>query len=115
MSAWGHEIRLLTDDELAGTDPYAWERPSWMGDGTDGVAGKSWEETAIEWAASRRRCSLGRGCPEPAELVATYHYITGRRGRTSWAERWACTGHAERFAEKHGLELPARGGSSTRA
>lgn len=114
MTAWGHEIRLLTNDELSSSDPWAWERPTWMaGDG--GIAGKSWEETSIEWATERRRCSIGNGCPEPAEYVAKWDYITGRAGRQSWREVWACDQHAARYAAKHGLELPPRPGFSTAA
>lgn len=48
-----------------------------------------------------RRCRLG-----PSRYRISYEYVTGRRGRVSTAERYACVEHAERFALKHGLELP---------
>lgn len=50
------------------------------------------------------RCS-GK-CTEKATFATSYRYVTGRAGRVSWAERYACDTHAQRFAAKHDLELP---------
>jgi hypothetical protein len=52
----------------------------------------------------RQTCS--RRCPEPPRYLYRYDYITGRRGRVSWAERNVCEAHARKIAAKHGLPWP---------
>jgi hypothetical protein len=46
------------------------------------------------------RCSAPR-CAEPSRWLATYNYVTGRAGRTSFARKLYCDLHAERFRVKH--------------
>lgn len=46
-------------------------------------------------------------CPEKATFENSYNYITGRAGNTSRRRVPACRTHAEKFAAKHGLEMPA--------
>lgn len=46
-------------------------------------------------------------CQELTTHVTQYSYITGRAGRASWSSRYVCTGHAEKFATKHGIEIAA--------
>jgi hypothetical protein len=56
----------------------------------------------------RRLCTMGRRDHEqPATHIATYSYVTGRAGRTSWASKRICDDHAAAFAKKHGIDLPA--------
>jgi hypothetical protein len=44
-------------------------------------------------------------CRERATCETQYSYVTGRTGRVSWAAKVVCTGHAEKFAAKHGVEI----------
>lgn len=60
------------------------------------------------------RCSttIGRGskrqhCQDPARYEVSYGYISGQRGRTTSNRRQACAAHAQTFANKHDLTLPA--------
>lgn len=85
MSAFGHYVRLATDEERAGLDRSAERFP----------------DSAHRWY----RCGT-RGCTEPVTHFVGYRYVTGRGGRISSNERRACTAHAEKFAKKHGLEMP---------
>lgn len=48
----------------------------------------------------------GRGCKRPVVFCASYRYVTGRRGRTTTAERFVCQAHGEKFAKQHELTLP---------
>ena len=47
------------------------------------------------------------GCEAPPRYQCSYAYVTGRRGRVTRARRDYCVEHAQKFAKKHGLELPA--------
>jgi hypothetical protein len=84
---WGHAIRPLNDRERAQV-----ERDH----------GRTTERNPTPWAT----CSARR-CTHKAEAVTLYSYVTGRRGRVSCAERFACPMHAERFRKKHGIALDA--------
>jgi hypothetical protein len=50
-------------------------------------------------------CASGgrKRCPNQIAYFTCYSYITGRGGRVGRARKWACTEHAVKFAEKHGL------------
>ena len=50
-------------------------------------------------------CSM-RGCTGEPIYETGYNYVTGRAGRVSRQQRYACANHGAQFAEKHGLELP---------
>ncbi|MBO0683144.1 MAG: hypothetical protein J2P45_08320 [Candidatus Dormibacteraeota bacterium] len=52
----------------------------------------------------RLQCASGR-CTNEATHATSYNYVTGRSGRVSWAERKVCLEHAQRFADKHGVEI----------
>ena len=52
-------------------------------------------------------CTSARDCPHKAEFMTLYSYVTGRRGRVSCAERYACPEHAERFRRRHNIEPDA--------
>jgi hypothetical protein len=49
----------------------------------------------------------GSKCPHKAKFVTLYSYVTGRRGRTSCAERLVCEDHAKRFRTKYGIATDA--------
>lgn len=50
------------------------------------------------------KCRTGK-CGEPVTHITQYSYVTGRAGRVSFSQRRVCTGHAERFAAKHEIEI----------
>jgi hypothetical protein len=76
MASWGHRIRVASERER---DNYA------------------------RWGGN---CSSAK-CKNPdVRYITSYTYITGRRGRTTEAEKLVCLEHAQRFGEKHGLALP---------
>lgn len=52
-----------------------------------------------------RTCSTPR-CTDPPTHATSYSYVTGRTGRVCATERLACPVHAQRFAQRHGLDLP---------
>jgi hypothetical protein len=54
-----------------------------------------------------RPCCTDRKCDGRPEFIASYRYVTGKAGRVSSQRRYVCQAHAEAFAKKHGLELPA--------
>lgn len=45
-------------------------------------------------------------CDQEPRYVASYRYVTGRKGRVTSRVQSLCEEHGRRFAEKHGLELP---------
>jgi hypothetical protein len=86
VSAWGHALRRLTERER----------------GTPG----SWASTCS--AGGRPRCE------QPTLFAFTYSYVTGRRGRVSWAQKNLCHAHAERAAKRYQLALPAEAAEGPR-
>lgn len=44
-------------------------------------------------------------CGQPVTHWTSYRYVTGRAGRVSRATKHVCEVHAQRFADKHGLEI----------
>lgn len=70
-SSWGHAIAPLTPDD---------------------------QRTVGAW--HHGECAIGK-CAEPARWLGTYRYVTGRAGRVSWARRFMCDGHAEKFRKKY--------------
>jgi hypothetical protein len=87
--SWGHAVRRLTEDELA--------RARRQDEHSAGVFGR-------EGYAYETICRMPK-CGERIACEIRYSYVTGRAGRTSWAAKNVCTGHAEKFAAKHGVEI----------
>ena len=56
------------------------------------------------WAGGR--CSA-KCCKAYAAFTSWYRYVTGSRGRVTTASRNLCPHHAQKFATKHGLAIPA--------
>lgn len=81
MSSFGHDIRRLDADD------------------------REYLARMIAAHGPRHYSCATRNCDEPAEFETTYRYITGRRGRVSWARRRACSTHGLAFASKHGLDV----------
>jgi predicted secreted protein len=87
--SWGHEVRRLTEDEIARAEKQD-ER------GAEIFKREGYAYTTI--------CRMPK-CRERITCEIRYSYVTGRAGRTSWAAKNVCTGHAEKFAAKHGVEI----------
>jgi hypothetical protein len=85
-NSWGHTLQRLSADETA----------------------RMLHADACDCGCRRRRlCTIGRrDHQEPATHLATYQYVTGRAGRVSWARRYMCDVHAEKFRVKHDLAVP---------
>lgn len=97
-NSWGHELRLLTDEETAATR----------------ANDRYWREWAAAHrlpipAGSRTTCTAGK-CKESPTHRIRYRYITGSAGREGWAERDYCPTHALGFAERHHLVYPGETG-----
>lgn len=91
--SWGHTVRPLTEAEInsninQGKHDYQWHlkypREGFVPD----------EATSIAW---RMKCSISRHCKNEATHVLRYHYVTGKAGRTSWAEKQICAAHAAKY------------------
>jgi hypothetical protein len=66
-----------------------------------------WDVRVLVWLP----CCSSLRCPQEPRYVASYAYVTGRRGRTTSRRLYYCEAHAARFANRHALvlpELPAR-------
>lgn len=93
--AWDHKIRKLTDAEIlsqtqSGKNWYQWklEHPQ------EGIIPS--EEKCIH---QERKCRISHKCENESEYMLTYRYVTGRAGRTSWAEKPICEQHAQKYME----------------
>lgn len=58
-------------------------------------------EANDQWGCMHPKCRA-----TPILFVASYRYVTGRKGRTTRAERFFCQVHGDAFAKKNGLTLP---------
>lgn len=99
MSSWNHTLRPFTAEELA----YWVEREERSRE----RFGKPYRKEAVH----HYECSSPR-CHNRPVFHATYDYVTGRKGRVSWARKDYCVDHARKFAAKNDLpfdeqEIPA--------
>lgn len=95
MSSWGHEIRALTAEE---TDV---GRP-WTCTNGKRCPGRVERKMVYEWNNTEHWYWDGA----PALYTASYRYVTGRAGRTTYRDLRYCQPCAEKFVAKHGLALP---------
>lgn len=52
-------------------------------------------------------CGYCRGSDKPLAMYQVqYDYVTGQGGRITDSKRDVCFKHAQRFAEKYGIEMP---------
>lgn len=87
--SWGHEVRRLAEAEIAENE----RRDK-----------HSAEVFGRDDYRYNTLCRMPK-CKESATHQVRYSYVTGRAGRTSWAAKDVCTGHAEKFAAKHAVEI----------
>lgn len=88
-NSWGHAVRRLAEAEVA-------------------RAKEQDEHSAEVFRREGYRYSTVCRMPKCQEWISheiTYNYVTGRAGRVSWAAKDVCTGHAEKFAAKNGVEI----------
>ena len=87
--SWGHAVRPLAEAEIARAE-------------------RQDEHSAVTFGKEGYRYSTVCRMPKCKEQISheiTYNYVTGRAGRVSWAAKDVCTGHAEKFAAKNGVEI----------
>jgi hypothetical protein len=87
--SWGHAVRRLTADEIARAKEH------------DEHSAKVFRREGYRYNTV---CRMPK-CQEWISHEITYNYVTGRAGRVSWAAKDVCTGHAEKFAAKNGVEI----------
>lgn len=78
--SWGHTLELLSDEEIARRDACTARE----------------KERFPNLAWDYMRCRMGR-CRNRAKYFLRYHYVTGRQGRVSWAEKLICESHADKY------------------
>lgn len=91
-NSWGHAVSRLTAEDIACA-----ERMDRHSAEIFGAIGREREPYYTV-------CRMPK-CRERITCEVRYSYVTGRAGRTSWAAKNVCTGHAEKFAAKHGVEI----------
>lgn len=95
MSSWNHTLRPFTPEELA----YWEEREQAQKEQWGEPGAKSYRaDDSVHW----NECSAPR-CHGRPVFHSTYDYITGRKGRVSYARKELCVDHARKFAAKNGL------------
>lgn len=64
-----------------------------------------------ELAALHDGCTHGgrlNRCGRPVRYLCRFEYVTGRRGRITDRRYWFCAEHAEQWAKRHQVPLPAQ-------
>lgn len=79
-NSWGHTLTKLSAEEIA-----------YMEDHTRRDR-ERWPDIRWDYA----KCQLGK-CHNRAAYTLTYHYVTGRQGRVSFAEKLICEKHASKY------------------
>ena len=92
--SWGHNVRKLTDQEInsqikSGKDWYQWKVEHYQEVSTS-------EDKCVHY---ERKCRISGKCQNESEYMLTYHYVTGRAGRTSFAEKPICEHHAAKYLQ----------------
>lgn len=100
--AWGHKVRALTEQEIekqtqSGKNWYKFklEHPRLQGEG-EVVPDES------KCIHHERKCRISSKCQNECTHMLTYNYVTGRAGRTSWAEKPVCEEHAKKYIVSEG-------------
>lgn len=93
--AWGHNVRLLTDDEIAHQMHMA--NSSYQFDIDHPKEGRIPNlDKCIHY---QRKCRISAKCQNLSTQMLTYRYVTGRAGRTSYAEKPICDHHAKKYIQ----------------
>ena len=82
--AWGHQLRLLTSEEIT------------CFDATGGGL------------FDHRRCRMTPHCQHKSQYMLRYNYITGQAGRISHAQKPICEQHAAKYLAQLMPERPPR-------
>lgn len=91
--AWGHTVRLLTEQEISHAIEMGkshWEYCK------NNPNGRPVPEEA-EIIRLERKCRISSKCQNQATKMLRYKYITGRAGRISWADKPICDHHASKY------------------
>lgn len=90
--AWNHNVRKLTDEEIQkqiddGKHWYQWRLKN--------MPERSEPEERLIFL--ERKCRISKKCQNESTHLLTYHYVTGRAGRVSYAEKPICEQHAQKY------------------
>ena len=102
-SSWGHAIKLIAPAELEPNGRYSGFRTYGCSSGLR-CPNKRERTHWYGWPEETEHHSVGGG---DVVFLATYRFITGRRGNVGERQLGLCQTCAEKFAAKNRLELPA--------
>lgn len=94
--AWCHKIRPLTDQEIESQINSGKRQYSWRLEHPDERIIPD-EQFYIHYV---RKCRISSKCEHESAYMLTYRYITGRAGRTSYAEKPICEHHAKKYMDE---------------
>lgn len=91
--SWGHTIRPLNEEEIqnqvtGGKSLYEWRLKNPMG---------AVVREESEYIHQERKCRISSKCQNESIYMLKYSYVTGRAGRTSYAEKPICEIHAQKY------------------
>lgn len=92
-NSWGHSVRPLTKEEIdyqtkSGENWYQFQVDNPRPDRTPD------KERCVH---HERKCRISAKCQNLSSHMLTYRYVTGRDGRTSYAEKPICEHHAQKY------------------
>lgn len=93
--AWGHNVRPMTDEEIqyqirCGERRYQYQ----IGHPKEGITPDRAKSVHYE-----RKCRISGKCQNECTHMLTYRYVTGRAGRTTFAEKPVCEVHAAKYQQ----------------
>lgn len=91
--AWGHHVRKLTDAEIQKQEYIG---QSWYKFKQDHPS-TSFTLSENDCIQSERKCRISKTCQNQSAYLLTYQYVTGRRGRVTFAEKPICEHHAKKY------------------
>lgn len=95
--SWGHTVRPLSEEEIQrqienGKHWYEWQN-------NHPKEGQVTYDEAT-YIHKERKCRISGKCGNESSFMLTYRYVTGRAGRTSFAEKQICEHHAQKYIKQ---------------
>jgi hypothetical protein len=95
--AWGHSVRKLTDEEIKKQIEMGENLARWYAEHS--IEGRI-PPTKEQCVYYERKYRISGKCKNESTHLLTYQYVTGRAGRSSYAEKPICEHHAEKYLVK---------------
>lgn len=96
--AWGHSVRKLTEEEIKRQIEMGENSAKWYEEHPTTYNGEVRQPPTKEQCINyERKCRISGKCKNESTHLLTYRYVTGRAGRTSYAEKPICEHHAEKY------------------